>query len=59
MSFYTYSEHSLRAVTSLLATEKLRLNWISSERSEISVRAATALATTFISNALVLTGGCN
>lgn len=42
----TYSEHSPRAATSFPATVMLSRRAISSLRSEISTRAATALATT-------------
>lgn len=45
--FLFYSELSLNAAASLLATEWFRLNWILSDLSDISVKAATALATTF------------
>lgn len=44
----TYSEHSFKAVTSLLAIDMFNWSWIWSERSEISVSAATAFATTYV-----------
>jgi len=42
----THSEQSLSAATSLLAMDILSFNCIWSDRSDISVKAATALATT-------------
>lgn len=49
----TYSEHSFNAVTNLLAIDILSFNWMWSDRSEISVRAATALATTYTSTRII------
>jgi len=46
MRYGTHSEHSPRAATSFPATVAFSLSEISSDLSEISTRAATALATT-------------